>query len=206
MYYFRWLVFVALCSAATVQAQTTDKPAHLPFYTYVEQMPIFPGGQAGLLETLGQTIYYPTAALEQGIEGQVFVQFIVGTSGSVEDVKVSKGTHPLLDAEAVRAVEKLPAFTPGRQVGKPVPVSFTLPIKFRLPPNVKEILAARAAGTDTKTELARFSGGPEALRAYLSNLPLPTGYNALPNSVRPPRVFVSFEVDSTGAISKIEAV
>jgi TonB family protein len=97
-----------------------------------------------LYEAIGQSIYYPTEALKKRIEGKVFVAFVVGTEGKVEDIRVMKGVHPLLDAEALRAVSLLPAFKPGKQNGRPVRVAFTLPIGFRLPANVKQVLEARA--------------------------------------------------------------
>ncbi|TGE27245.1 energy transducer TonB [Hymenobacter metallicola] len=114
-------------------------------FIYVEQQPVFPGGQQGLYHTIGSNIYYPTDALRQRLEGKVFVGFVVGASGAVEDVKLIRGIHPLLDSEAMRVVKQLPPFTPGKQLGRPVRVAFTIPIGFRLPPNVEQILAERAA-------------------------------------------------------------
>ncbi|WP_226171734.1 energy transducer TonB [Hymenobacter lucidus] len=117
-------------------------------------MPAFPGGQSALFQMIGQNISYPTEALQQRLEGRVFVSFVVGTSGSVQQIKVSKSAHPLLDAEAVRAVGNLPAWQPGRQNGRFVPVAFTLPIGFRLPANVEQVLAERAKAAKADTNPA----------------------------------------------------
>ncbi|RYU78866.1 energy transducer TonB [Hymenobacter persicinus] len=157
MNYFVVLTVAAGLLPATVWAQTA-RPTYSDtvmvagkVMTYVEQMPVFPGGQVALYQTLGQTISYPTEALQKRLEGRVFVSFVVSPAGIVEDIKVSKGLHPLLDAEAVRAVSKLPAWQPGRQNGRFVPVAYTLPIGFRLPPNVEQILAERTQADSTST-------------------------------------------------------
>ncbi|GAA3923814.1 hypothetical protein GCM10022406_07520 [Hymenobacter algoricola] len=103
-------------------------------YTYVEQMPRFNGGGTdSIFSYLAKTIRYPQQALDQRAEGRVFISFVVGTTGALEEVKVLKGTHPLLDAEALRVIQSMPAWAPGRQVGRAVRVNYTLPITFRLP-------------------------------------------------------------------------
>ncbi|RSK51092.1 energy transducer TonB [Hymenobacter rigui] len=213
MYRFCWLLLAAICGTTVASAQTTSPSATTtPVYTYVEQMPVFPGGQEALLRTLGETIYYPTEALQQHLEGRIFVQFVVGVTGNVQDVHVSNTTIPVLDAAAVEAVQKLPAFSPGRQLGKPVPVAYTVPITFRIPSNVKEILAARAAPNTSVTPASSpllFPGGPEALRTYLSNHPWPADYSStLPSGTPalPQIVFVSFVVDTLGQVTQAMAV
>ena len=75
---------------------------------------------------------YPKKARRKGIEGRVIVKFIVEKDGEVSDVKVVKGAHPMLDDEAQRVVESMPAFLPGMQRGKPVRVSYHLPFNFSL--------------------------------------------------------------------------
>jgi TonB family protein len=134
---------VILANSSQLQAQSQNGPDGNAVYTYVEQMPVFPGGQQALFQTLGQTLVYPTEALRQRVAGTVFVTFVVATTGMPSNIKVNKANNPLLDAEAVRAVSSLPAFIPGKQVGRPVPVAFTIPIRFVLPPNLDQILAYR---------------------------------------------------------------
>ena len=98
----------------------------------VEQKPSFPGGDAAMMKWLGENISYPAAASEEGVEGRVTVQFIVEKDGSVSNVQVVRGKHPALDAEAVRVVKKMPKWTPGRNNGQPVRVTYNLPVTFRL--------------------------------------------------------------------------
>ena len=93
-----------------------------------EQMPQFPGGDAALLKYIQSHLQYPEGANANGI---VIVQFVVGSNGSVGQVKVLRSIHELLDKEAVRVVKGLPKFTPGRQNGQPVAVWYTLPVSFR---------------------------------------------------------------------------
>lgn len=102
-------------------------------FMVVEQMPEFPGGLAALKEYVRVNLQYPQAALEKGIEGKVYVNFIVSKTGAVSDVKIAKSVNLLLDKEAARIVASMPNWTPGKQHGENVEVCYTLPIDFRLP-------------------------------------------------------------------------
>lgn len=97
-----------------------------------EEKPEFPGGDAALLKFLNQSIKYPTVASENGIFGKVTVSFVVNKDGSVSDAKVLRSVDPALDKEALRVVYSLPKWKPGKQGGKPVRVSFSVPINFVL--------------------------------------------------------------------------
>lgn len=101
-------------------------------FTIVEDMPSFPGGEAKLFEYLGKNIKYPQIAKEAGISGIVYVNFVVGTDGNISDVKVLRGIGGGCDEEAIRVVKNMPQWTPGKQRGKPVKVSYNLPIRFSL--------------------------------------------------------------------------
>jgi TonB family protein len=101
-------------------------------FTVVEQMPEFLGGMNAMQQFLMKSVLYPQAAREKGIQGKVYVTFVVGKEGSVSNVKIVRGVHPLLDAEALRVVNAMPKWTPGKQSGKDVAVQFTIPIKFTL--------------------------------------------------------------------------
>ncbi|MCC7331549.1 MAG: energy transducer TonB [Flavobacteriales bacterium] len=102
-------------------------------FTIVESMPEFPGGgQEALFKYLQSEMKYPQIAKENGIQGTVFVNFVVGSNGKIKDVKVLRGVNKLLDDEAIRVVKAMPAWTPGKQRGKAVSVSYNLPIKFTL--------------------------------------------------------------------------
>ena len=101
-------------------------------FRHVEQMPEFPGGEAALMRFINENLRYPVAAIENGIQGRVMVQFVVKKDGSVDDVTVLHGVDSALDQEAIRVCKTLPKFIPGIQDGIPVNVWFTLPIFFRL--------------------------------------------------------------------------
>ena len=102
-------------------------------YDVVEENPEFNGGMVKLYEYLEKNIQYPEMAKENGIQGRVYVQFVVLKDGTIRDVKVVKSVHKTLDNEAKRVVKTMPKWTPGKQRGKAVNARFTLPIKFRIP-------------------------------------------------------------------------
>ena len=101
-------------------------------FDVVEQQPTFPGGQAALLQWLGQNIHYPAVAEEQGIQGRVVVSFVVEKDGSISSVQVVRGVDPSLDKEAVRVVKSMPRWTPGKQNGQAVRVKYNVPVTFKL--------------------------------------------------------------------------
>ena len=101
-------------------------------FTMVDEMPEFSGGQLALRNFIAQSVKYPVIAQEKGIQGKVFVMFIVGKDGSVSNAKVIRGVDPSLDAEALRVVNSLPAFNPGKHKGNVVAVQYTIPINFVL--------------------------------------------------------------------------
>lgn len=98
----------------------------------VEQKPEFPGGEAAMYKWLGDNIVYPSAASEEGVQGRVVVEFVVGKDGSISNVKVVRPRHPALDKEALRVVKAMPKWLPGRNNGQPVKVTYTLPVTFKL--------------------------------------------------------------------------
>ncbi|MFT4524142.1 MAG: protein TonB [Bacteroidia bacterium] len=108
------------------------EPAEPDFFTIVEDMPVFPGGDAGLMKYFAETTQYPPIARENGITGVVYISYIVDKSGKVKEVKVVRGADPFLDKEAKRVVSSLKGYKPGKQRGKPVNVQFTVPIRFVL--------------------------------------------------------------------------
>ena len=98
----------------------------------VEQKPEFPGGEAAMYKWLSDNIVYPSAASEEGVQGRVVVEFVVGKDGSISNVKVVRQRHPALDKEALRVVKAMPKWLPGRNNGQPVKVTYTLPVTFKL--------------------------------------------------------------------------
>jgi TonB family protein len=101
-------------------------------YTVVEEQPEFPGGYDSMMVFIKENLRYPREARMKGIEGTVYVSFIVGKDGTVYDEKLIRGISPDADAEALRVIELSPAWIPGKQNKEAVSVRFVLPIKFKL--------------------------------------------------------------------------
>ena len=101
-------------------------------YQTVEEMPEFPDGIEGLMDYVAQNVKYPESAKENNLQGRVIVKFVIEKDGSVSNVEVGRGWGNELDDEAVRVVKAMPKWKPGKQDGKPVRVSFMLPINFKL--------------------------------------------------------------------------
>ena len=123
------MMLVLLFSFMTSTAQTKKNDM---VFDVVEVMPQYPGGQIAMLQYLMKNIKYPEQAMKEGIQGRVTVRFIVEKDGSISDVKPILSVHPLLNKEAVRVVESMPKWTPGKQNGKPVRVRFNVPVMFKL--------------------------------------------------------------------------
>ncbi|MBP5456127.1 MAG: energy transducer TonB [Paludibacteraceae bacterium] len=116
----------------TVVEQPQEQEEVEEIFTIVEEKPSFPGGDKALMEYLAKNIKYPTIAQEAGIKGRVTVSFVVNKDGKIVDVQVVRGVHESLDKEAVRVVQSMPAWKPGKQSGKPVRTKYTLPVMFKL--------------------------------------------------------------------------
>ena len=101
-------------------------------FVVVEQQPEFPGGNTAMMKFLGDNIKYPVIAQENGISGRVITNFVVEKDGSITDVQVVRGVDPSLDKEAIRVIQSMPRWKPGKQRGSAVRVRFTLPVVFRL--------------------------------------------------------------------------
>lgn len=122
---------IADVSVATYGPKQSVDPNDQVFLI-VESMPEFPGGDLALRRFIAQSIKYPVSAQEKGIQGKVFVNFVVEKDGSVGSAKIARGVDPALDKEALRVVSSLPKWTPGKQKGVAVRVSYTIPINFVL--------------------------------------------------------------------------
>ena len=109
-----------------------EEEAAQQIFTVVEEMPEFPGGQGELLKYLGHSIRYPVIAQENGIQGRVVCAFVINRDGSIVDAEVLRGVDPSLDKEALRVINSMPKWKPGKQRGKPVRVKYTVPVVFRL--------------------------------------------------------------------------
>ena len=120
---------------AKEEIKAPEPPKHeeeTKIFTVVEQMPLFPGGDAALMAYLRDNIHYPTIAAENGVQGRVVVGFVVERDGSITDVKILRGVDPSLDREAMRVVKSMPRWNPGKQNGSAVRVKYQVPVSFRL--------------------------------------------------------------------------
>ena len=122
-------------STATIPdnpAKEKMQPDKNGVYQIVEEMPMFPGGEQAMLDYVSKNVVYPNEAQEKGISGRVFVSFIVEKDGSVNEVEVVRGIGGGCDEEAVRVVKAMPKWKPGKQDGKTVRVSYTMPFFFKM--------------------------------------------------------------------------
>ncbi len=128
-------------AAATIPDDVPVGPASPPtddlvnrIYISVEKMPELPtgGGTMGIVAAIQKVVRYPSQALRNGVEGRVFVSFTVNQLGDVTDLKIVKGLGYGLDEETMRAIKTLPRFIPGKQNGRDVSVSFTVPVTYRI--------------------------------------------------------------------------
>jgi TonB family protein len=101
-------------------------------FTVVETAPTFPGGDVGRMHFLQENLTYPEKAKREGIQGTVYVSFVVDTDGSISDAKILRGVSPELDEEALRVTKLMPKWNPGTQRGQEVKAQFNFPIRFVL--------------------------------------------------------------------------
>ena len=185
-------------------------------YQIVEVMPEFPGGAAAMFTYLSGNIKYPEEAKDKGISGRVFISFVVEKDGSVNQVQVKKGIGGGCDEEAVRVVQAMPKWKPGLQKGKPVRVSYLLPITFKLNEGVKSpeeqveqaLEKAKKPNEDGVYQIAEtmpeYPGGMDGLRTFIQeNLTVPEKYKNM-DTKADYRVFVQFVVAEDGSITKVE--
>ena len=119
-------------------AQVTTPVANVPdtseVYVVVSEIPEYPGGHSAMIKFLGENISYPDSCLDKDIQGTVYVSFVVNTDGSISDVKVVRpvAACPAMGDEAMRVVNAMPRWKPGRQAGRNVRTQYTLPLKFSI--------------------------------------------------------------------------
>lgn len=109
-----------------------EESSEAEIFTVVEESPGFPGGDIARIRYLQENIRYPQMARESGIQGTVYVTFVVEKDGRVTDVRILRGIGGGCDEEAIRVINAMPRWNPGKQRGKPVRVQFNMPIKFTL--------------------------------------------------------------------------
>ena len=123
---------VIQASDDTEVAVEEEEPEEQQIFQIVEEMPEFPGGMGECLKFLMKNAKYPTISQENGVQGKVSVKFVIEKDGSIADPVVVRGVDPYLDKEALRVVKSMPKWKPGKQRGKPVRVSYTVPVIFKL--------------------------------------------------------------------------
>lgn len=161
-------------------------------YTEVDEMAEFPGGIPAVQEFIQKNLTYPKSAEENGIEGRVFVQFIVSKEGKVTQAKVVRSVSPELDEEALRVINLLPEWTPAKLDGKEVNVQFTIPINFKLMDN----------NYTAVEDMPQFNGGMHTLREYLRvNVRYPE--EARDKNITG-KAYVKFDVDKTGKVTNVQ--
>lgn len=125
-------------STTTQEGEQVDAPPPPPVeeetfdLAAVQEQPEFPGGMEKMYEFMNRTQKYPDMEYEAGIQGKVFVQFVVAKDGSIEEAKVLRSVSDGLDKEALRLVKSMPRWNPGKMGGKPVKCRFNLPVVFKL--------------------------------------------------------------------------
>lgn len=186
----------------TTDAQEKSKQKDGVFFD-VEEMPRYPGGEVSLRSFIANHVNYPKAAVEKGIQGKVYVSFVIDEDGSVTESKIARGVDPALDKEALRVINKLPNWTPGKEDGKPVKVSYTVPINFALNEK-KEIKKKEGDVYFIVEEMPVFPGGENAFREFISNN---VNYPEIAQKEGiQGKVYVTFIVDVDGAVSKTRIV
>lgn len=165
-------------------------------FMVVEQMPEFDGGMDALIKYLSENIKYPAEAMDKGIQGKVFVGFVIDKDGSIEDVKILKEVGGGCDEEAIRVVSNMPNWKPGTQRGEAVKVSYTLPINF-----VLDVHKADSVFTVVE-HMPEFPGGRKKLLSYLgSNITYP---EAAKKDKVSGRVFITFVIEKDGSVNDVK--
>jgi len=183
------LLFTLLVAVLPLTAQDKKLPEQTVFFK-VEEMPEFPGGQSALKDFISQSVNYPEDARKNGIQGRVYVQFVVSKDGSVKDATVIRGVDSSLDNEALRVVNTMPLWKPGKQRGEAVDVAFTVPIGFALSSDDTVFFIV--------DEMPEFPGGDKALREFVANS-VRYPQQAQKDSIQG-KVFVSFVVAKDGLV------
>jgi protein TonB len=127
-----FFAIVLLLTTILCQAQNKENKSKDGVYQEVEEMPVYPGGDEAFRNDLAANIKYPDEAKKAGIQGKVYVSFVVDEHGKVTDAKIARGVDPSLDKESLRVINELKTWKPGKEKGKAVKVAYTVPINYAL--------------------------------------------------------------------------
>lgn len=123
-------LIVFFMAFVSVNAYSQSKEQDDAVYSIVSEQPSFPGGMQEMMKFISENRKYPAEAKAKDIHGKVIVAFVVERDGSLSDVKIRRGIGYGCDEEAIRVIKSMPKWTPGKQNGKAVRVSFMLPVTF----------------------------------------------------------------------------
>lgn len=137
-----------------------------------EQMPKYPGGEEAMKKFIGDSLRYPAKAHKDGVQGPVALRFVISKTGKIKDATVTRGISPECDAEALRVVNAMPDWIPGKQKGEVVDVYFILPIVFRLDAegkSGKEAVISDGKPMTVVEQMPKFPGGEEAMKKFIGD-------------------------------------
>ena len=185
-------------------------------FLIVEQMPQFPGGARELMRFIKNNLRYPTMAVELNVQGKVLVNFIVSRTGKIENAKVIESVYPAIDAEALRVVNSMPDWQPGKQNGEAVDVSYVIPFEFKLqiPDEKSKGIVTGPIPTKISPEedvafviveqMPRFPGGEEAMKLFIKDQ---LKYPAVAKELGVQgTVIINFVVNKEGKITRLKVV
>ena len=201
---------------------TEDNPVQIlekdndSVYQIVEKMPQYTGGESAMMKYVSENIKYPEKAKDDGIQGRVFISFVVEKDGSVSNVKVVRGIGGGCDEEAARVIAGMPKWQPGMQKGKPVRVNYMMPVFFKLTEDqpAKPVEKSDMSKVDMKPdkngvyqiveEMPQFPGGENKLMEYIAkNLTYPQ--EARDKGIDG-RVFVAMVIEKDGSVSNVKVL
>lgn len=184
-------------------------------YMKVNEMPYFPGGIDGLRNFCSKNMHYPKNVLTDNKAGIVHIGFIVGKDGTLRKARVVKSAGKELDEEALRVVQIMPSWEPGKLKGKKVPVYFVLPLSFEISNEVeKKNKVNEKSNMPVKGDeempftyvehMPEFPGGKNALKNFLTeNVHYPV--SALENYIQG-TVVLRFIIEIDGSLSKVQVI
>ena len=196
------LIILGLMLTMSVFAQEDNKEKGV--FQVVDDMPVYPGGDMTLRNDIASLVKYPVVAKENGIQGKVYVSFVVNKEGKIEDAKIARGVDPSIDKEALRVINALDkTWKPGKEDGEPVKVSYTVPIKFALGEDKSDEKKTFYGEGENKVyyivdDMPQFPGGDEALRKYIANAVTYPDL-AQKNGIAG-KVYISFVVEKDGTV------
>jgi TonB family protein len=129
----KWMLLIyGIVLVLAFSANAQEKPAKQETNSEMDEMPEYKGGQEALFQFVKDNIVFPEEAKKNGVQGKVFVSFVIDEFGAVTESRITRSVNPVLDKEALRVVKQMSEWVPGKKEGKPVKVSMTLPIMFAL--------------------------------------------------------------------------